>query len=353
MFPLRCLDLLWATQRATCWPSPHLLPCQSLPKILLFQLLGLSIATLSTVTHYGLHFTLISNISLENNSYRVIHHAAFYFGICLSMTLILAALLSSAATVRESPCLTAVVRMGRDRPGGAFCDLGLVPFKCGAGGGWFALFLLSSQVEDSMMDVYDLVYEEVRRNTSSFRRHELTAIHEAVSCLSALAENLDCLQEIQDFLKKHMDFVSTILGVYGMILTSFLWFSIHFSNNLDRKGKYILRESSWCRRMSAVTHKIPREGVEWGRRWDACLVFPLPALRAVVRFQAGQSGRCSAEERSHTFTKNGQGLRHAPGLGRADRLAGGHVGCSSAGRPQTEPYGKNREKSPAKIKSQH
>lgn len=35
-----------------------------------------------------------------------------------------------------------------------------------------------------MMDVYDFVYEEVRRNTSSFRRHELTAIHEAVSCLS-------------------------------------------------------------------------------------------------------------------------------------------------------------------------
>uniref|UniRef100_A0A8C8AML7 Tetraspanin 32 n=1 Tax=Otus sunia TaxID=257818 RepID=A0A8C8AML7_9STRI len=165
-------------------------------------------------------------------------------------------------------------------------------------------YICTIAVEDSMMDVYDLVYEEVRRNTSSFRRHELTAIHEAVSCLSALAETLaaavlqgvslssqDCLQEIQDFLKKHMDFVSTILGVYGMILTSFLWFSIHFSNNLDRKGKYILRESSWCRRRSEVTHKIPREGAAWGRQWDVCLVFPLPALRAVVCFQAGQSGR--------------------------------------------------------------
>uniref|UniRef100_A0A8C6NCD7 Uncharacterized protein n=1 Tax=Melopsittacus undulatus TaxID=13146 RepID=A0A8C6NCD7_MELUD len=58
----------------------------------------------------------------------------------------------------------------------------------------------------------------------------------------------DCLLEIQFFLKKHMDFVTTLLGitigftVYGMILTSFLWFSIHFSSNLDRKGKYILRE---------------------------------------------------------------------------------------------------------------
>lgn len=36
---------------------------------------------------------------------------AFYVGICLSMTLILAALLSSAATVRESQCLTATVRI--------------------------------------------------------------------------------------------------------------------------------------------------------------------------------------------------------------------------------------------------
>lgn len=32
-----------------------------------------------------------------------------------------------------------------------------------------------------MMDVYDLVYEEVRRNSSSFRKEELTVIHETVS----------------------------------------------------------------------------------------------------------------------------------------------------------------------------
>ncbi|NWY58949.1 TSN32 protein, partial [Chionis minor] len=226
-----------------------------LPKKLLFQLLGLSIATLSTVTHYGLHFTLLSNISLESNSYRVIHRAAFYFGICLSMTLILAALLSSAATVRESQCLTA---MGFFCFALAFC--GLIPAVC-----W--RYTHSTEVEDSIMDVYDLVYEEVRRNTSSFRRHELTAIHEAFlccgkhspfgdtanverkTCPSSQVRNAgqDCLREIPDLLKKHMDFVSSLLGVtigfmvYGMILTSFLWFSIHFSSNLDRKGKYILR----------------------------------------------------------------------------------------------------------------
>ncbi|NXI48418.1 TSN32 protein, partial [Galbula dea] len=229
--------------------------CQLLVTSLCVMLLGLSIATMSTVTHYGLHFTLISNISLESNSYRAIHHAAFYFGICLSMTLILAALLSSAATVRESQCLTA---MGFFCFALAFC--GLLPAAC-----W--RYTHSTEVEDSMMDVYDLVYEEVRRNTSSFRRHELTVIHEVFLCCGkhspfgdtanvehktcppSLVHNAgqDCLQEIQGFLKKHMDFISTLLGVtiaftvYGMILTSFLWFSIHFSSNLDRKGKYILR----------------------------------------------------------------------------------------------------------------
>ncbi|NXT55817.1 TSN32 protein, partial [Pluvianellus socialis] len=140
----------------------------------------------------------------------------------------------------------------------AFC--GLIPAAC-----W--RYTHSTEVEDSIMDVYDLVYEEVRRNTSSFRRHELTAIHEAFlccgkhspfgdtanverkTCPSSQVHNAgqDCLREIPDFLKKHMDFVSSLLGitigftVYGMILTSFLWFSIHFSSNLDRKGKYILR----------------------------------------------------------------------------------------------------------------
>ncbi|XP_030337177.1 tetraspanin-32 [Strigops habroptila] len=230
--------------------------CQLLVTSLCVMLLGLSIATLSTVTHYGPHFSLISDISLESNSYRVIHHTAFYFGICLSMTLILTALLSCVAMVRESQSLTA---MGFFCFAVAFC--GLIPAA------WWR-YTHSTEVEDSMMDVYDLVYEEVRRNASSFRRHELTAIHKAFLCCGkhspfgdttnverktcppgqAHDAGQDCLREIQFFLKKHMDFVTTLLGiaigftVYGMILTSFLWFSIHFSSNLDRKGKYILRE---------------------------------------------------------------------------------------------------------------
>ncbi|KAG8125702.1 hypothetical protein E2320_020811, partial [Naja naja] len=32
--------------------------------------------------------------------------------------------------------------------------------------------------------------------------------------------------------------------IYGMVLTSFLWYSIHCKNNLDRKGKYVLAKLS-------------------------------------------------------------------------------------------------------------
>ncbi|XP_042748338.1 tetraspanin-32-like, partial [Lagopus leucura] len=81
--------------------------CQLVAASLCVMLLGLSIATLSTVTRYGLHFSIISNIAPESSSYRDIHHAAFYVGVFLSMTLILAALLSAVTTVRESRCLTA------------------------------------------------------------------------------------------------------------------------------------------------------------------------------------------------------------------------------------------------------
>ncbi|XP_039392449.1 tetraspanin-32 isoform X4 [Mauremys reevesii] len=231
--------------------------CQLLVTSLCVMLLGLAVTILTIITRYGAHFSIISGVSYEANPYRIFHNVAFYSGICLSMILVLAALLSTVATVRESVCLMAMV-------------------------------------EDAMMDVYDSVYEEVRRNLSSFRRQELATIHETFLCCgkqspfgetggieneTCPSEHMgtareDCLQEIQDFLKKHMDFVSALLIlticfmetlsqkifilvkifqcfegktkiilVYGMILTSFLWFSIHFSNNLDRRGKYIFRET--------------------------------------------------------------------------------------------------------------
>lgn len=76
---MRLSVLAWGSEKSrysqtfVC-TQQELLPCKSHPETL-FQLLGLSIATLSTVAHYGHRFTLISNISLDSNAYKVIHHS--------------------------------------------------------------------------------------------------------------------------------------------------------------------------------------------------------------------------------------------------------------------------------------
>ncbi|XP_042670131.1 tetraspanin-32 isoform X4 [Centrocercus urophasianus] len=195
--------------------------CQLVAASLCVMLLGLSIATLSTVTRYGLHFSIISNIAPESSSYRDIHHAAFYVGVFLSMTLILAALLSAVATVRESRCLTATAFFCFAL---AFC--GMIPALC-----WRYMHsteFLCCGKHSPLGDTAAVEHKMCHPGT------EQTA-------------GRDCLQEMHGFLKKHMGFVSTLLGitigftVYGMVLTSFNWFSIHFSDNLDRKGKYTLQ----------------------------------------------------------------------------------------------------------------
>uniref|UniRef100_A0A8V1A5S2 Tetraspanin 32 n=1 Tax=Gallus gallus TaxID=9031 RepID=A0A8V1A5S2_CHICK len=152
---------------------------------------------------------------------------AFYAGVFLSMTLILAALLSAAATVRESRCLTATAFFCFAL---AFC--GMILALC-----W--RYVHSTEVEDSMLDVYDLVYEEVRRNGSSSKRHELTLIHEVFQCCGKHSP-LGDTAAVQHTMC-HPGTAWAAGQVYGMVLTSFLWFSIHFSNNLERKGKYTLR----------------------------------------------------------------------------------------------------------------
>ncbi|KAH1170876.1 hypothetical protein KIL84_006494, partial [Mauremys mutica] len=72
------------------------------------RLLGLAVTILTIITRYGAHFSIISGVSYEANPYRIFHNVAFYSGICLSMILVLAALLSTVATVRESVCLMAM-----------------------------------------------------------------------------------------------------------------------------------------------------------------------------------------------------------------------------------------------------
>ncbi|XP_023039326.1 tetraspanin-32 isoform X5 [Piliocolobus tephrosceles] len=283
------------------------------------QLLGLSVATMVTLTYFGAHFAVIRRASLEKNPYQAVHQWAFSAGLSLVGLLTLGAVLSAAATVREAQGLMAGDRkrvtswsscganqrwvgpwgaekdsaapalaripapghrsVGRDNP--SLCYLASGP---GGRPQWgddkgFLCFSLAfcaqvqvvfwrlrspTQVEDAMLDTYDLVYEQAMKGTSHVRRQELAAIQDMFLCcgkrspfsrLGSTEADLcqgqevareDCLQGIRSFLRIHQQVASSLtsiglaLTVSALLLSSFLWFAIRSGCSLDRKGKYIL-----------------------------------------------------------------------------------------------------------------
>ncbi|PNI26629.1 TSPAN32 isoform 4, partial [Pan troglodytes] len=216
------------------------------------QLLGLSVATMVTLTYFGAHFAVIRRASLEKNPYQAVHQWAFSAGLSLVGLLTLGAVLSAVATVKEAQGLMA---------GGflcfslAFCTQVQVVF-------W--RLHSPTQVEDAMLDTYDLVYEQAMKGTSHVRRQELAAIQdvflccgkrspfsrlgstEADLCQGEEAAREDCLQGIRSFLRTHQQVASSLtsiglaLTVSALLLSSFLWFAIRCGCSLDRKGKYTL-----------------------------------------------------------------------------------------------------------------
>ncbi|XP_061469077.1 tetraspanin-32 isoform X2 [Rhineura floridana] len=145
--------------------------CQLLVTSLFVMLLGLSVSILAIVTYYGKHFAVINDASLKTNVYkRSFHSVVFYVGICLSVILTIAALLSVLATVRELESAMAA---------GFFC---FAVVFCASVKATYWTITNSIVVEDTMMDVYDFVYEDVRSNSSNTRRQELHAIHKMFLC---------------------------------------------------------------------------------------------------------------------------------------------------------------------------
>ncbi|XP_021781094.1 tetraspanin-32 isoform X5 [Papio anubis] len=159
------------------------------------QLLGLSVATMVTLTYFGAHFAVIRRASLEKNPYQAVHQWAFSAGLSLVGLLTLGAVLSAAGTVREAQGLMA----------GGFLCFSLA--FCAQVQLVFWRLHNPTQVEDAMLDTYDLVYEQAMKGTSHVGRQELAAIQDTVSAL---------------------------------LLSSFLWFAIRSGCSLDRKGQYTL-----------------------------------------------------------------------------------------------------------------
>ncbi|KAI5934946.1 Tetraspanin-32 [Manis javanica] len=209
------------------WSRVRVAKCQMLVTSFFILLLGLSVATTAALTYFGAHFAVIHNVSSERTLPEATHLGAFYMSITLAGLLTLGAVLSAAATVREATGLMAAM-------------------------------------EDAVLDVYDLVYDQAVRSSPSIRRQELAAIQDTFLCCgkpapSSLpgnavdtlcrgeaAERQDCLQSIRSFLRTHESITSTLTGlglastVYAMLLSSFLWFAIRSGCSLDRRGTYTL-----------------------------------------------------------------------------------------------------------------
>uniref|UniRef100_A0A8C5XUI3 Tetraspanin 32 n=1 Tax=Microcebus murinus TaxID=30608 RepID=A0A8C5XUI3_MICMU len=144
--------------------------CQMLVTSLLVLLLGLSVATVAALTYFGAPLAAISRATLERNPYETVHRWAFYVGMSLAGLLSLGAVLSTAATVREAQGLMAGAFLSFAL---GFCVLVQVAF-------WGSRN--STQVEDAVLDTYDLLYDRALRTATRARQRELAAIQDAFLC---------------------------------------------------------------------------------------------------------------------------------------------------------------------------
>ncbi|XP_025307631.1 tetraspanin-32 isoform X2 [Canis lupus familiaris] len=234
------------------WSRVRMVKCQMLVTSFFVLLLGLSMATLAALTYYGAHFAVIGHASSDKTPYEAMHRWTFYAGISLAGLLTVGAVLGAAATMREAGGLMA----------GGFLCFALVFGALVEVAFW--RFHNPTQVEDAVLDTYDLVYDQAVKNVSGTPQQQLVAIQDTFLCcgknspfslLGDLEVSLcqgeeaarqDCLVGIRSFLRMYGNIASILTGiglaamVYAMLLSSFLWFAIRSGCSLDRKGKYTL-----------------------------------------------------------------------------------------------------------------
>ncbi|XP_069865815.1 tetraspanin-32 isoform X6 [Dipodomys merriami] len=169
--------------------------CQMLVTSFFVLLLSLAGASIVVLTHFGDHFTVISRAPLERSPFQSLDRWVFAVGIVLAGLLGLGAALSAAATVREAQGLMA----------GGFLCFALVFLALAQVAFW--RLRNPTQVEDAVLDTYDLVYDQAVRSPLDTLSQELTAIQDTV---------------------------------YAMLLSAFLWLAIHKGCGLDHKGGYSL-----------------------------------------------------------------------------------------------------------------
>ncbi|XP_020938273.1 tetraspanin-32 isoform X4 [Sus scrofa] len=109
----------------------------------------------------------------------------------------------------------------------AFCALVQVTF-------W--RFHDPTQVEDAVLDTYDLVFDRAVKNLSGIWRQELAAIQDTFLCCGKSSPLGLQGSSGADLCQGE----GPARQVYAVLLSAFLCFAIHSGRSLDRKGKYTL-----------------------------------------------------------------------------------------------------------------
>eukprot|EP00062_Callorhinchus_milii_P003510 gi/632940908/ref/XP_007885584.1/ PREDICTED: tetraspanin-32 isoform X1 [Callorhinchus milii] len=237
--------------------SPSLGSCQPPPSILWDESLGVSLVVVSLWISFSTEFSAIRNVNIEYNKYPAIHDLGVYSCISASAFLILVGLLCAVGTLKESEYLLGIV---------FFCFA--LQF-CGVVQLIYWRYTSKELVENAVKDVYDFLYEDYMRNTSSPSKHHLTSLHSTFSCcgktsvfsLYSIVENetcftegaafvgepqKDCLRALEELINSLMVILRSltlwigITTIYGMILTSFFCFAACLNESWYKKGKYTL-----------------------------------------------------------------------------------------------------------------
>ncbi|XP_071974215.1 tetraspanin-32 [Engystomops pustulosus] len=223
--------------------------CQLLVSCLFILVLAVGFCILTVITGLGSHFTIFTDASAAGSTIRDLNSTMVLYGSSICGFLILTLLLSAISVLRESQHLMATAFIGF---GFLFCALM-------AGLTWVQE--CQSQVEASILDVYDDLYDQVLRGYPGEAQEHLLKVHNMFECcgktwekrMSSLhitcsntADDKDCISVISDVLYVHWLWVRVLLlsslglTVYGMLLSSFLYFSLPKGNLWGRRGEYNL-----------------------------------------------------------------------------------------------------------------
>ncbi|KAM4721157.1 tetraspanin-32 [Rhinophrynus dorsalis] len=227
--------------------------CQLLVSLLFIMLLALAVCVMTIMTMWGRHFTVLTNASSPENPVRGLHYAMVLYGGSVCALLLFIIFFTSVSVLRDSQQFMGI----------AF--LGFSCLLCALMAGLAWTHEGQSQVDNSLLDVYDNIYEQVLRGPTAEQREYLLYMHEMLQCCGKIegtlkvsetqdlcqstADRQDCISVISSALQTHWRWVTALMllslgfAIYGTILSSLLFFSLPRGTHWGRRGEYSLTKA--------------------------------------------------------------------------------------------------------------